>query len=84
MLAQAAARDPRIDVPTGARTIPGLMMEPRLVGRCRRLVRAAGLLVAADRRDDWRREWDAELRWYGPVLARRDRFELVRRSAGER
>ena len=58
------------------------MMEPRLVGWCRRLVRAAALLVPADRRDDWRREWDAELRWYGLDLAHRDRFELVRRSAG--
>jgi putative ABC transport system permease protein len=63
-------------------------MEPRLVRWCRRSIRAAALLVLADRRDDWRREWDAELHRYSANLERReahgahDRSELIRRSAG--
>jgi putative ABC transport system permease protein len=58
------------------------MMDPRLLGWCRRIVRAAAAIVPADRRDDWRREWDAELQWYGLNAAHRGRFDLFRRSAG--
>jgi putative ABC transport system permease protein len=63
-------------------------MGSRVSRWCRRVVHAAGLLVPADRRAEWRREWDAELRWYDHDLSQqgprpqRGRFELFRRSAG--
>jgi putative ABC transport system permease protein len=57
-------------------------MEPRRLAWCRRLVRAAAAIVPADRRDDWRREWDAELQWYGRHAAHLSPFDLFRRSAG--
>ena len=57
---------------------------------CRRFALGAAYLVPADCRDDWRREWDAELRWLesdaGP--RQRDRlsvaaaFETFRRASG--
>ena len=65
------------------------MPSPWLARCCRRFALAAARLVPDDRRDDWRREWDAELRWYEIESARRRRDgrsggdgELMRRTAG--
>lgn len=54
---------------------------------CRAAVRLTGWLVPADRRTEWRREWDAELCWYEAgrpdgAPRRNGRLDLLRRIAG--
>jgi putative ABC transport system permease protein len=53
----------------------------RLLGACRGFLRLVAPLVPADRRDDWRREWDAELHWHARH-ATASGLELARRTAG--
>jgi len=64
------------------------MREPAAVRWCLRLVRAVSRLVPGRDRDDWRREWEAEIRHQAETLDARDALDwrtqmtLLRRTSG--